>query len=68
MHMQKLNGSDRDTIAIVAVVLSLISIPYIDWWGLLVGPCMVIIFSWAYYSMFFVVWIIDAFKRIIGRA
>ncbi|WP_438439585.1 hypothetical protein [Klebsiella quasipneumoniae] len=53
---------------IVAVVLSLISIPYLDWWGFLVGPAMVLMFAWAYYSMEFVVWLCGALKRIIGRA
>lgn len=66
--MQKIQTSDIEITAIVAVVLSLISIPYLDWWGLLVGPAMVAMFAWAYYSMVFVVWVGKGIKIIIGRA
>lgn len=66
--MRNIQTSDIETTAITAVVLSLISIPYLDWWGFLVGPAMVLMFAWAYYSMAFVVWIGSAFKKLIGRA
>lgn len=66
--MRNIQASDIEMTAIVAVVLSLISIPYLDWWGFLVGPAMVLMFAWAYYSMVFVSWMGTAFKRLIGRA
>lgn len=66
--MRNIQTSDVEMTAIVAVVLSLISIPYLDWWGFLVGPTMVLMFAWAYYSMVFVSWLGGAIKRIIGRA
>ncbi len=66
--MRKIQTSDIEMTAIAAVVLSVISIPYLDWWGLLVGPAMVLMFAWAYYSMALVVWIGSSFKKLIGRA
>ncbi|MEB5707361.1 hypothetical protein [Pantoea anthophila] len=66
--MRKIQTSDIKITAIAAVVLSVISIPYLDWWGLLVGPAMVLMFAWAYYSMALVVWIGSSFKKLIGRA
>lgn len=66
--MRNIQTSDIEMTAIVAVVLSLISIPYLDWWGFLVGPAIVLMFAWAYYSMVFVSWMGAAFKRLIGRA
>lgn len=65
--MRSIQTSDIEITAIAAVVLSVISIPYLDWWGFLVGPAMVFMFAWAYYSMAFVVWIGDAIKKITGR-
>lgn len=66
--MRNIQASDIEMTTIVVVVLSLISIPYLEWWGFLVGPAMVLMFAWAYYSMEFVVWIGGALKRFIGRA
>lgn len=66
--MRNIQTSDIEMTAIAAVVLSIISIPYLDWWGLLAGPAMVMMFAWAYYSMAFVVWIGSAIKRITDRA
>ncbi len=66
--MRNIQASDIEITAIVAVVLSLISIPYLEWWGFLVGPAMVLMFAWAYYSMSFVVWLGGALKRFICRA
>lgn len=66
--MRNIQASDVEMTAIVAVVLSIISIPYLDWWGFLVGPTMVLMFAWAYYSMAFVVWMGATLKRLIGRA
>ena len=66
--MRNIQTSDIEMPTIVAVGLPLISIPYLDWWGFLVGPAMVLMFAWAYYSMEFVVWLCGALKRIIGRA
>lgn len=64
--MRNIQPSDIDITITAAVVLSLISVPYLDWWGLLVGPAMVLMFAWAYYSMAFVAWIGSAIKRITG--
>lgn len=66
--MRNIQPSDIDMTITAAVMLSLISVAYLDWWGLLVGPAMVLMFAWAYYSMALVVWIGSAIKRIIGRA
>lgn len=66
--MKNIQKGDIEITAIVAVVLSLISIPYLDWWGFLVGPAMVLMFAWAYYSMAFVCWVGSALKRLTGRA
>ena len=66
--MRNIQTSDIEMTAIAAVVLSVISIPYLEWLGFLVGPAMVLMFTWAYYSMALVVWIGGAFKRLIGRA
>lgn len=66
--MRNIQPSDIDMTITAAVVLSLISVPYLDWWGFLVGPAMVLMFAWAYYSMSLVVWIGSAIKRITGQA
>lgn len=66
--MRNINTKDIETSAIVAVFISIISVPYLDWWGFLVGPTMVFMFAWAYYSMAFVVWAWGALKRLIFRA
>lgn len=50
------------------VFMSAISVPYLDWWGFLVGPTMGLMLAWAYYSMAFVMWIGSTFKRLIDRA
>jgi hypothetical protein len=66
--MRNIQPSDIDITLTVAVVLSLVSVPYLDWWGFLVGPAMVLMFAWAYYSMVLVVWIGGAIKRLTGQA
>lgn len=66
--MRNIQTSDIEITAVVAVFFSLISIPYLDWWGFLVGPAMVLMFAWAYYSMVFVVWIGGVLKALIARA
>ena len=66
--MRKIQASDIEMAGIAAVFLSIISIPYLDWWGFLVGPAMLLMFAWAYYSMAFVVWIGVVVRRIIDRA
>lgn len=66
--MRNIQTSDIEMTVIAAVLLSLISIPYLDWWGFLVGPAMVAMFAWAYYSMVFCVWIGVSIKRAISKA
>lgn len=66
--MRNIQPSDIDITLSVAAVLSLVSVPYLDWWGFLVGPAMVLTFAWAYYSMVFVVWIGGTIKKAIARA
>lgn len=66
--MRDINSEDVRITAVVALVMSLVSVPYLDWWGLLVGPTLVAMFAWAYYSMVFISWIGTTISRFIGRA
>ncbi len=66
--MRNIQTSDIEITAIVAIGLSIISVPYLDWWGLLVGPTLVLTFVWAYYSMAFVSWAGSVIRRLIDRA
>lgn len=66
--MRGIDSEDFRVAAVVTLVMSLVSVPSLDWWGLLVGPALVVMFAWAYYSMAFVSWIGKAINRIIGRA
>lgn len=66
--MRDINSEDVRITAVVALVMSLVSVPYLDWWGLLVGPTLVAMFAWAYYSMAFISWVGAAISRFIGRA
>ncbi|ELY5938428.1 hypothetical protein SNN83_001505 [Cronobacter malonaticus] len=66
--MREVSAEDVRITAIVALVMSLVSVPYLDWWGLLVGPALVATFAWAYYSMAFVSWLGEVISRFIGRA
>ncbi|WP_173634906.1 hypothetical protein [Paramixta manurensis] len=50
--------------ATTAVITSLISLPFVGLWGLAVGPALVAMFAWAYYSMVGFVWFIE---KITGR-
>ncbi len=66
--MRNIQTSDIEMAGIAAVLLSIISVPYLDWWGFLVGPAMLLMFAWAYYSMLFVMWIGGVIRQLIARA
>lgn len=66
--MRGIDSEDFRVAAVVMLVMSLVSVPSLDWWGLLVGPTLVVMFAWAYYSMVFVSWIGKAISRFIARA
>lgn len=66
--MRDISSEDVQITAVVALALSLVSVPYLDWWGLLVGPTLLAMFAWAYYSMAFVSWLGKVISHLIGRA
>ena len=62
--MKDIQRSDLEITAVCALVVSVISCPFMGLWGLAVGPGLVAMFAWAYYSMVGFVWFIE---KVTGR-
>lgn len=62
--MKNILRSDVEITAVCALVVSVISCPFMGIWGLAVGPRLVAMFAWAYFSMVGFVWFIE---KITGR-